>query len=735
VGKTRIAGEVASRVRRAFTGGVCLAALADLDAGAGRNSVAGAVLAALSVSNQSARGSDDALLDFLRDRQLLVVLDNCEHLLEAAAKLVVDMLAAAPAVRILATSREALGIAGEQVCLIPPLATPDPDRAYSSRELRAFESVTLLLERACAVDPRFAITSANAEVVAQLCAQLDGMPLAIELAATRLRSLSVAQMVRRLENRFSLLSAGDRAALPRQRSLRAVIDWSYDLCTPPTRLLWNRLAVFPASFDIDAAEAVCGFGDLEGTQVFEGVDRLVAQSVLLTDRAAESVRYRLPATVREYAAERLVESGELGELKRRQRDYFLARATAIFRDWAGPAQVGALREMHADHANLVSALRWSAGTEGEHTAGIELATMLCYHWLPGGFLADGRRWLELLLAKSTGGMPAEGDALWVLSWVTLIQGDREGAARHLAALRLVAEQRADPGLRIHVWHWTALYDVFCGRAHEAVAGLERAVSGRRERGDHALELTARFMLAYALVYDGRLPEALEASSQAVELSARRGERFNQGWALWTASIARWKLGDRDGAERDARAVLEIQREFQDRVCAAVTVAVLAWVATSRRQFKRAAELAAISDSVCTDIGTSLRAFGPRLYADAQWCARTVAANLGEAAVASLARTVRPASFIEAIDRALDPDAGARVAGRREKGGAGSPLTSRELEVARLVALGLSNRAVAERLVIAPRTADGHVQQILSKLGVNSRARIATWVVERDNEDR
>jgi len=262
IGKTRMAIEVAGQVRRAFPEGVWFVPLADLEPAAGREALAAAAMAALGIDDRSSGAPEDTLLDFLRDRHLLLVLDNCEHVLQASAALAADILTVASDVRILATSRESLGIAGERTHVLPPLAQPEPGRPYELRELLRIESVRLLVERAQAVDARFTITEQDVADVAQLCSQLDGLPLAIELAATRLRSMSVAQMVERLEDRFSLLAAGDRSALPRQSSLRALIDWSYNLCAPRTRLVWTRLTVFPATLDCHAAEAVCGFGEI-----------------------------------------------------------------------------------------------------------------------------------------------------------------------------------------------------------------------------------------------------------------------------------------------------------------------------------------------------------------------------------------------------------------------------------------------------------------------------------------
>jgi predicted ATPase len=417
VGKTRLALELAERVGKAFRDGVWVVELATVEEGA---AIASAVAAALAVADQSARPAGDKLLDHLHDRQLLLVLDNCEHLLAPVARLVADLLAAAPGLRVLATSREPLGLVGEQVYTLPPLTTPDPARKHPPAGIVQFEAVQLLIDRARANVPDFAVTAENVEAVVQLCTRLDGIPLAIELAATRLRTLSVSQVRDRLDRRFQLLTGGDRAALPRQQTLRALIDWSYELCSEPERLLWSRLAAFPGGFDLDAAEAVCGFGDLDREDVVDVLDRLVAKSLVVTERSGETVRYGQLMTIRQYAAERLAGTGELPQLKRRQRDHYRGRAVAMVELWCGPGQADALRAMHRDHANLISVLEWSASTRGEERAGAELAALLRYHWIAGGHLADGRHWLQQLLARLGTPSPERGTALWVAAWVALI---------------------------------------------------------------------------------------------------------------------------------------------------------------------------------------------------------------------------------------------------------------------------------------------------------------------------
>ncbi len=258
--------------------------------------------------------------------------------------------------------------------------------------------------------------------MAELTGQLDGLPLAIELCATRLRSLSVGQLLERLTSRLDMDSRGHDGHSERHRSLRTVIDWSYDLCAPSHQDLWTRLAIFPpASFDIAAAEAVCGFDELDREQVMDGIDRLVARSVLLTERPQSSMRYRMLSTIREYAMERLIGSGEVSLLRRRHRDHYLGQISSVVAGWARPTRSDALQDMDAERPpNYAAALSWSAVVEEEQDAGLEFAATLRYHWLSGGHLAEGRRWLELFLDKAVG-TAARGHGLWVAAWVAMLQ--------------------------------------------------------------------------------------------------------------------------------------------------------------------------------------------------------------------------------------------------------------------------------------------------------------------------
>jgi predicted ATPase len=373
VGKTRTALAVAEAA--AFPDGVLLVELASVT---DPTQVAPAVATALGVSDQSNRDAVDRVVDHLSGAAALLVVDNCEHLLEASALLIVRLLDALPGLTVLATSREPLGVGGEQVHLLAPLAVPGESDAAGEGSLEHVPAVRLLVDRARAVLPDFAVTPDNRAAVVALCRRLDGLPLAIELAAVRLRSLSVSQVVERLDRRFPRLAGSDPGVDPRQRSLRALIDWSHDLCGPDERLLWARLSVFPAPVDLETVEGVCGFGELTSDRLLDALDGLVGKSVVVADRDGERLRYRQFVTLREYGAELLADSGEAATVRRRHRDHFIDRARTVVERWCGPHQAADLARLREDHPNLIAALAWSVDTPGEAPAGARLAVLLRY---------------------------------------------------------------------------------------------------------------------------------------------------------------------------------------------------------------------------------------------------------------------------------------------------------------------------------------------------------------------
>ncbi|QTJ67094.1 LuxR family transcriptional regulator [Rhodococcus sp. ZPP] len=723
VGKTRLAEELAVRSARAFRDSVRWIDLASVRQ---PEAVPSAAAVALGVTDQSSRAVMDKVIDHVQSRHMLIVLDNCEHLLSAAAELVSTVLAAAPEVRIVTTSREPLSIAGEYVYMLPPLSTPGEIEDCRAADIAHFESVSLLVERAQSVVADFQLTDTNARAVAQLCNRLDGIPLAIELAAARLRSLSPSQLVERLDKRFALLTGGDRGAMPRQQTLRALIDWSFELCSDTERLLWARLSVFSGSFDLDAAEAICGFGDLSDTPVIDVLDRLIGKCLVTVDRTTEQLRYSQLMTVREYGHELLEKSGDSEELFHRHLEHYSTRADRSSIDWCGPGQSEILAGLRIDHPNFVAALDWSLRDASQRAAAARLAVALRYHWIAGGYLSDGRIRLERILQHLAAPTRERGDVLWVTAWTALIQGDHDAALAHLDECTHLATALGDHRLRAHADHWRGIHAVFSGKPADAIRLFHDAITVHRSLGDLASVLTASFELGMAQTYDGQLDSALRTCGEVIAVADAHGEKWNKAYALWVSSVAYFHLGRHDDAVEAAEQALRIQHDFKDKICTALSIELLSWVAASSGDAGGAATLSGAAKGVWRRLGTSVVAFGPHITEDSLTSERRAARTIG---ADEFARLAAPAVGLT-IDQAVDLALGTRPDAAPTPPAEASPLTRREQQIAELLAEGLSNRQIADALVISRRTVDGHVEHILDKLAVSSRTQVAAWVAAR-----
>ncbi|MFI1358279.1 ATP-binding protein [Streptomyces sp. NPDC020898] len=704
IGKTRLALEAAAASAPDFADGVWLVDLAPVT---DPSSTANALATALGVPDPGTRTVIDQLTDFLAHRAPLVVLDNCEHLIDACAELAHTLLSASPGLRILATSRRTLGIPGERVFIVPPLAPDD--------------ALELLRDLVTAVRPEFRITDGNRTQVRQLCDGLDRLPFAIKLTASRLRTLTVDEALNRLEDRFRLLTTGSRVHRPHQRTLRALIDWSHELCTPAERLLWDRLSVFAGDFGLDAAEDVCAGDGIDRDEVLDLLDRLVVQSIVLPTEHEGRPRYRLLETIRQYGRERLAESGEEEELLRRHRDFFLALAERLADRWCGPGQQEGLVRLRAEHANLRAALDCG----GDPQAVLELAAALRFHWCVGGFLGEGRRQFDRVLAAAPEPTPARARALWAAAWVALLQGDLAAAHRWLDEAGELGERLDDPVVRAYVQSLRGSHAYFGGQLEEAVSWLESAVAAHTALDEEGGTVFTLFLLTAAHTAS-KDPRAVETGRQAVALAEAHGDRWGRAQALWALGHAVWARGDDEEAMTLARLSLEAQRGFNEYLGAAVALELLAWSTASGGDHERAGRLLGAVRALFRDIGASLETFGPYRSEQHARCEEAVVRALGPAAYENaLAEGGSHRSPDEAIAYALRTEPAAAVPAPAPAP-APCPLTSREREVAALVAEGMSNQQIASALGRSPRTVHTHVENILAKLGFASRARIASW---------
>ncbi|WP_051023019.1 ATP-binding protein [Nocardia pneumoniae] len=717
VGKTRLATEVAAAFGQSFPDGVWLV---DLAAVGDADLVARAVMTSLGIVDMSNRGADEQLVDHLADLHALLVLDNCEHLVQACGALCDRLLRSCAELRILTTSREALGIVGEHVYPVAPLSMPASDTPITPTALAAFEAPTLLLERARAVRPELTPAECDTDAVVRVCDRLDGIPLAIELAASRLRSLSLQALLDRLEDRFTLLATDTRAAAPRQRTLRALIDWSYGLCRPAEQLLWARLSVFAGGFSLAAAEGVCSGPDLPRERILDLIDHLVAQSILALTPTDGLPRYRMLETIRDYGSHRLTELGETDALRKRHCDYYLALAERVAGEWNGPHQAAGLAELRAEHGNLQVALDWATHEPSAAREALSLVTALRYHWCADGFLGDGRSWTDRALRRADRYSPERIPALWVAAWVMLLQGDHDKADGALDECVTLAAAVADHRAIAWANSLRGTSELFRGRLAESIATFERVVAEFPD-DDDLVRLTL-FQLAMSQAHAGD-DRAHATARQAIRSADECGEQWSKSYALWALAFDRYVHGELDEAAVSTCAALEIQSGFNDRVGTALMIELLAWIASARGEHRRAARLLGAVGSEWRRISTSITAFGPHVGDRHADCERTVAASLPQAVLRAERARGEGLDHDQAIAYALGRhECAAEIAERAD-----TVLTAREQQVAELVAEGLSNRQIAERLVVSPRTVDRHLENILGKLGFSSRAQIAAWM--------
>jgi predicted ATPase/DNA-binding CsgD family transcriptional regulator len=715
-GKTRLALEVATEARKAFTDGVWLVDLAPVGEAA---LVPRAVVTALGIPDQSSKPAEEQLTEYLSQRQALVVLDNCEHLAAACAVLVDRLLRNCARLRVLATSRRTLGVYGEHIYTVPPLSAPDPDQTSPLKDLAGYESVRLLVERAITIQPEFEINERNQHAIARLCARLEGIPLAIELAAARLRVLALDELVDRLEDRFTVLSGGSRTAEPRQRTLRALIGWSYDLCSPIERLLWARLSVFAGGFGLDAAEGVCADEHVPRDAVLDLLGQLVAQSVVLVVDVDGQVRYRMLETIRQYGRQQLADARELERLRSRHRDFYLDLAEGIAARWNGRGQAAGLARLRADKDDLRAALEYCVSDPDRTPSALALVSALRFHWCADGFLSEGRRWLDRVLARPGGNCPARTTTLWVAAWVTLLQGDYQTAGERLDE----CEELGDATARSQVMSLRGTCANFQGRLPEAICRFEQAIGELTAVNDGRGVLMSLFQLAIAQACAGDA-RAADTAKRAIMLSEQCGERWCRSYALWSLGFDAWVRGELDSAAELTRAGLVIQSGFNDHVGTALMIELLAWVAASKGESRHAARLLGSLRAIWQRIGTTIAAFGPHLADHHARCERDVAHALKASTFATAIAEGGGLDLGQAIACALGEAPVTRVP-RADK----PALTRREHEIAQLVARGMSNRMIADFLVISPRTVDGHLEHILAKLGFSSRSQVAAWVTE------
>jgi predicted ATPase/DNA-binding winged helix-turn-helix (wHTH) protein len=601
-GKTRLAIEVASRLIDAFSDGVWLVELAALS---DPRLVPQAVAQALDVKEQPTRPVIETLSNYLDSKKLLLVLDNVEHLLEGCAHLVDEIVRRSPDITMLVTSRERLGMTGELTYRVPSLTVPGSIGTLTPENVSPYEAVRLLVERAKLVRPDFALTAENTSSVASICTRLDGMPLAIELASARLRSMSVEEVSERLDQRLALLTDGSRAALPRHRTLRSMLDWSYDLLTEREQAMLRRAAIFAGGWTRASAEQVCAGDGIDAADVVEQLTSLVDKNLVMTDEKAGATRYRMLETVRQYAQDRLCDSGEEARWRASHLACFVALGAEFNKEVMGTKQQGWLARIASEHDNLRAALAWS--TEASSLEGLQLAVALDAFWRIRGFLAEGRDWFTRLLDAVPIDLRTRLRArgLYAAGLFAILQGDYAAGKGLLQESLMLFREIDDPRNVAYALDSLAYLAIEQGEYPEAEARAREAVDLLRARSSRGGLCFSLIHLAIALQRRGQWAGAREFYEQSLALARELGTPWEIGTALREFGLAECDEGHCDLALKHLAEAMNILHGLGDRPGVVESLEGLAGLAAATAAPRRAACLWGAAEALQREIGGTM----------------------------------------------------------------------------------------------------------------------------------
>jgi predicted ATPase/DNA-binding CsgD family transcriptional regulator/DNA-binding XRE family transcriptional regulator len=724
-GKTRLALELSRAVLDHYPDGVWLVDLGPLvDA----TLVPQTVAAVLNMRETPGQPIAGALVTALRERSLLLVLDNCEHVLDTCAQLVDALLHACPGLRVLATSREALRLTGEIAWRVPSLPVPDPHQLHPLAEIQQNAAIRLFVERAVAVQPDFVLTERNASAVIQVCQRLDGIPLALELAAAWIEALTVDQLTARLDQRFRLLTGGSRAALPRQQTLRAAVDWSYDLLSEPERRLFDRLSVFAGGWTLEAAEAACAFGVIEREGVLDLLLRLVRKSLVVAEEShGDARRYRLLETLRQYAHESLNAAGETETVRGRHASYYLTLAEEVsghgltVRTW--------LDRLLTEHDNLRAALRWCIECTAVEQA-VRLGGVLWPMWVYGGYITEGRAYLRTLLTLpgASGVSPTWAQLNWSGGFVEHFAGNYAEARARLeqavAVRRTLGDRLGLASALSYLGQVAREQDDYLA----ARAWLEESLAISQEASDQRMSAQTLDRVGTIAQALGDYRLARSRYEESLALAQQVGDRLEQAWSLHNLGCLALDQGDYAAARSWFTQSLGL-REEHDSAGFVHALAEFAALAAADGLPACAARLEGATAALTQKTGILVQHSERGRYE--RWLAIARQA-VGEDVAAAAWVEGQAMRLDQAIAHALAPRellaATASTATQPRPTQPRGELTAREREVAVLVARGSSNRQIGEALVITERTVAAHIEHTLNKLGFVSRTQIGVWAV-------
>ncbi len=643
VGKTMLALQAANRELPSLADGVWWIELAEVRDGALLTEV---VASKLGVRDQAGRSLTDVVVEVFAERHALLVFDNCEHIIDRVAELAETLLRGCTRVQILATSREVLRIGGESLLALSPLPYPGTDSTPAPADLAGYDAVVLFVQRAQAVSPSFRLTEHNATVVARICSRLDGLPLAIELATARLRAMSVEQIDERLRDRFAFLTRGKRSASTRQQTLNCCIAWSYERCTPAEQRLWAELSVFAGTFDLDAAQAICG-EDSCADDLLDELCALVDKSILVQIDRDGVARFRLLETLREFGKAHVGTPEDHRRLQRRHLDWYHRLLSQASSEWFGEHQLRWLDRISGEMPNIREAMQ-CAVAESPPIA-LEMGTGIGLFCIARGMLGEARRWLDLALSaapvEATGPRVA---ALGSAAFVACMQVDVPTATARAAQARQLLDAVTDPRVAGMIDFVDGFASFLRGEIDRARACTERAVT----TDDFEVRAESMILLGWILDISGELDHAVSWLEKAVALAESRGESLIRAGALSSLGVRYWRKGEITRATRALRECLQLAQLAGDHYLGAQCLEALAWVAESNHDPRRAATLIAAASAVskATGAGTTLFAMVGGFHDD---CERRIRDQLGPVEFQAATVEGRALSFEKAAAMALE----------------------------------------------------------------------------------